>query len=113
MTRKKTSIDDILKSSQDKLPEIYSQAMVNEVGTAILETIIESYQRGDVVNFGLGNSYLKLRKNNTNFSPAKTHSIVFRGDVCREISEDLIDLAMKDKDLYDLFYTRRGKKEED
>lgn len=108
MRRKKINQDKILKSASQRLGHIYSDVMVKQVGAEVLKVICEELEEGSVVDFGVGNTYLKLRKNNSVFSPERSHSIVIRGDVHSEISGPLLDKAAKDESLFEMLYTRRG-----
>lgn len=108
MKRKVTKQDKILKEVASRLGDFYSPKQIEQVGSTVLQVLVDSYQRGDVVDFGIGKSYLKLRKNNTNFSPSRTHSIVFRGDVRDEIASPMLDSAMKDDEIFEMLYSRRG-----
>lgn len=108
MKRKTTKKDKILKEVSERLGDFYSPKQIEQVGSTVLKVLVDAYQRGDVVDFGIGKSYLKLRKNNTNFSPSRSHSIVFRGDVLDEIAVPMIDSAMKNNELFEMLYSRRG-----
>lgn len=108
MKRKTLKTDKILKEVSERLGDFYSDKQVEQVGGTVLKVLIDAYTRGDIVDFGIGKSYLKLRKNNSNFSPARSHSIVFRGDVKSEISGPMIESALRDNDLFEMLYSRRG-----
>lgn len=108
MRRKKINPDKIIKRATGKLNHIYSDSMIDQVGREVLSAICEELKEGSVVDFGIGNTYLKLRKNNAVFSPEKTHAIVMRGDVHSEIANPIIDKALGDTQLFEMLYTRRG-----
>lgn len=108
MKRQSFKKDKIIKDVASRLGDFYSPKQIEQVTLAVLQSLTDAYQRGDVVDFGIGKTFLKLRKNNSNFSPSKTHSIVFRGDVNWEVSSPMIDKALEDPGVFDMLYTRRG-----
>lgn len=106
MKRKTLKKEAILNEAVRVLKDSYHPKQVEEVGSVILGIIVDTYKEGNIVDLGVGKSYLKLRKNNSNFSPTKTHSIVFRGEVSPEVQEPLIKEAMEDTSLFEMLYSR-------
>lgn len=102
----------IVNDVKHRVGDFYSDKQVEEITNAVLQSLVDSYTRGDVVDFGVGRTYLKLRKNNTKFSPEKPYSIVFRGDVNQDFKFTLIDSALSDSKLFEMLYSRRGVTEE-
>lgn len=113
MRRKVEDQNKILARAKDILDsDLYSSAMINQIGQAIIQAITDSYKEGNIVNIGLGNTYLKLRRNNNKFTPVRTHSLVFRGIVDYSVAHPLIDSAMENDKLFETLYSTQGDNDE-
>lgn len=92
----------------DALSDTYNKDFVKKATSEILKVIVEEYQKGSIVDIGVGRTYLKLRKNNANFSPSKPYSVVFRGDVRDEVSNPIIEESLNNEEINKLFSTKKG-----
>lgn len=112
MKRRLVDCKDIKRNVVEDLREDYDPVVIKTIVEATLRKICESFKKGDVVDVGIGKSYIKLRKNNQGFSPRKPYSIVYRGDIYDEVSSQIIDECLSNEELFDMFYTRRGVKDQ-
>lgn len=108
MKRKLIKEKQICEIVADSMSDMYNKEFVQKATSEVLKVLVEEYQRGSIIDFGIGRTYLKLRKNNSNFSPSKPYSVVFRGDVKDEVSDPIVNSSMTDEEFYKLFYTKKG-----
>ena len=109
MKRLKIKTKDLIRNAVKELPDIYGEGLITQICETAYKVLVDAYLEGNVVNFGIGNTYIKLRNNNANFSPRpdKTTSFVFRGDIDTETASKLREIT-QDEEIKEMFYSRRG-----
>lgn len=100
-TRKKL-IDEV----ESKLEDFFSRKQIEKVVDSAMDSICEAYVRGDSVNFGLGKTFINVRRNNNQYGAARPITFVFRGKISSESQDRILKELSNNSKLYETFKSK-------
>lgn len=106
MYRRSFTREKLIDEVESRLEDFFSRKQIEKVVNSAMDSICEAYARGDSVNFGLGKTFINVRKNNNQYGAVRPVSFVFRGRINSENQDRILKELNSNSKLYETFKSK-------